>query len=93
MKKLLFVFNPFSGKALIKNHLFEIVDIMVKSGYDVTIYPTQCVSDARMKVEKEAAEYDLVVCSGGDGTLDETVAGLMNCGKRIPLGYIPAERT
>lgn len=93
MKKLLFVFNPFSGKALIKNHLFEIVDTMVKGGYDVTIYPTQCAGDAREKVEKEAAEYDLVVCSGGDGTLDETVAGIMNCGKRVPLGYIPAGST
>ena len=93
MKKLLFVFNPFSGKALIKNYLFEIVDIMVKAEYDVTIYPTQRVNDAREKVEKEAAQYDLIVCSGGDGTLDETVGGLMSCGKRIPLGYIPAGST
>ncbi len=93
MKKLLFVFNPFSGKAQIKNHLLEIVDTMVKAGYEVTIYPTQCANDARVKVEKEAEKYDLVVCSGGDGTLDETVAGLMNCEKRIPLGYIPAGST
>ncbi|MBQ8278834.1 MAG: YegS/Rv2252/BmrU family lipid kinase [Roseburia sp.] len=93
MKKLLFVFNPFSGKALIKNYLLEIVDTMVKAGYEVTIYPTQCANDARVKVEKEAPQYDLVVCSGGDGTLDETVAGLMNCGKRVPLGYIPAGST
>ena len=93
MKKLLFVFNPLSGKALIKNYLFEIVDIMVKAEYDVTIYPTQRVNDAREKVEKEAAGYDLIVCSGGDGTLDETVGGLMNCGRRIPLGYIPAGST
>ena len=78
---------------MIKNHLFEIVDTMVKAGYDVTIYPTQRANDAREKVENEAAQYDLVVCSGGDGTLDETVAGLMNCGKRIPLGYIPAGST
>ena len=93
MKKLLFVFNPFSGKALIKNHLFEIVDTMVKADYDVTIYPTQCAGDAREKVQREAADYDLVVCSGGDGTLDETVTGLMNCGKKLPLGYIPAGST
>lgn len=93
MKKLLFVFNPFSGKALIKNYLYEIVDIMTKADYEVTIYPTQCVNDAREKVEKEAAGYDLIVCSGGDGTLDETVAGLMNCGKKLPLGYIPAGST
>ena len=93
MKKLLFVFNPFSGKAQIKNHLFEIVDIMVKAGYEVTVYPTQCAGDAKEKVQREAENYDLVVCSGGDGTLDETVTGIMNCKKKVPLGYIPAGST
>lgn len=93
MKKLLFVFNPFSGKAQIKNHLLDIVDTMVKADYDVTIYPTQCAGDAKEKVMREALEYDLVVCSGGDGTLDETVTGLMQCERRIPLGYIPAGST
>ena len=38
-KKLLFVFNPFSGKAQIKNQLLDIVDVMVKADYEVTIYP------------------------------------------------------
>ena len=93
MKKLLFVFNPFSGKALIRNYLMDIVDIMVKADYEVTIYPTQCAGDAKEKVQKEAAGYDLVVCSGGDGTLDETVTGLMNSKKQVPLGYIPAGST
>ena len=40
-KTLLFIFNPFSGKAQIKNQLMDIVDTMVKAGYEVTIYPTQ----------------------------------------------------
>ena len=93
MKKLLFVFNPFSGKALIRNCLLDIVDTMVKADYEVTIYPTQRAGDAKEKVQKEAPGYDLVVCSGGDGTLDETVSGIMNCGKRVPLGYIPAGST
>ena len=93
MKKLLFVFNPFSGKAQIKNHLFEIVDTMVKADYEVTVYPTQCQGDAKEKVCREAENFDLVVCSGGDGTLDETVTGLMNCTKKVPLGYIPAGST
>ena len=70
-KKLLFVFNPCSGKAQIKNQLLDIVDTMVKADYEVTIYPTQCAGDAKEKVEAYAENYDLVVCSGGDGTLDE----------------------
>ena len=46
-KKLLFVFNPCSGKAQIKNQLLDIVDTMVKADYEVTIYPTQCAGDAK----------------------------------------------
>ena len=63
-KKLLFVFNPCSGKAQIKNQLLDIVDTMVKADYEVTIYPTQCAGDAKEKVEAYAGNYDLVVCSG-----------------------------
>ena len=36
---------------------------------------------------------DLVVCSGGDGTLDEVVSGLMEVDQRVPIGYIPAGST
>lgn len=93
MKRLLFVFNPFSGKAQIKNQLFDIVDVMVKAGYDVTVYPTQAPEDAVEKVRTEACNYDLIVCSGGDGTLDEVVTGIMDSGEKKPLGYIPAGST
>lgn len=93
MKKLLFIFNPYSGKAQIKNKLLEIVDIMVKAGYEVTIYPTQARADALNLVQKRAKKYDLVVCSGGDGTLDEAVSGMMVSEKKVPLGYIPAGST
>ena len=30
-KKMLFIFNPFSGKAQIKSKLFEIIDVFVKA--------------------------------------------------------------
>ncbi len=92
-KKLLFIFNPHSGKGQIKNKLMDIVDIMVKRGYEVTAYPTQAREDALYKVQNEAALYDLVVCCGGDGTLDETVSGMMLSEKKVPLGYIPAGST
>lgn len=93
MKKLLFIFNPQAGKAQIKNKLLQILEIMVRESYEVTIYPTQGREDARKLVSERAGDFDLVVCSGGDGTLDETVSGLMRCGHRIPLGYIPAGST
>ncbi len=93
MKKVLFVFNPHSGKAQIKNCLLEIVDTMVKADCEVTIYPTQSQGDAVHMVEEASGDYDIVVCSGGDGTLDEAVTGMMHREKQLPLGYIPAGST
>ena len=93
MKKLLFILNPHAGKAQIKDRLLQIVDLMVKKGYDVTVYPTQAKRDALKMVQKRAEEFDLIVCSGGDGTLDEAVSGMMLSGKKVPLGYIPAGST
>lgn len=92
-KKLLFVFNPHSGKGLIKNKLMDIVDTFVKAGFVVTIHPTQAPEDARKMVAKKAGKYDLVVCSGGDGTLDEAVSGMMRREIRTAIGYIPAGST
>lgn len=92
-QKLLFIFNPHSGKGQIKNNLVDIVDIMVKTGYDVTIYTTQARADATRKVMEEAANFDRIVCSGGDGTLDEVVTGLIKSDTNTPIGYIPAGST
>lgn len=94
MKKLLFIYNPHAGKELLKPKLSDIVDIFVKAGYEVTIYPTQSYRDAYRKVkEYHAKEYNLVVCSGGDGTIDEVVTGMMARSERDPVGYIPTGTT
>lgn len=92
-QKLLFVFNPKSGKGLIKNHLVDIIDVMVKAGFEVTVYPTQKQGDAIEKVIQDGAKYDRIVCSGGDGTLDEVVTGFRETKLKLPLGYIPAGST
>lgn len=92
-KKLLFIFNPHSGKGLIRNYLVDIVDTMVKANCDVTVYTTQERADATRKVKEEGRNYDQIVCSGGDGTLDEVVTGMIQAGLELPLGYIPAGST
>ena len=92
-KKLLFVINPYAGKGQIKSKLLDIVDTFVKQDYEVIVYPTQAPQDARNLVQKEAGGYDLVVCSGGDGTLDEVVSGMMMRSEKINIGYIPSGST
>ena len=77
MKKMLFVYNPRAGKGLLRQSLSDIVDIFVKAGYDVVVYPTQAYKDAYRKITEFTDEYELVVCSGGDGTIDEVVTGMM----------------
>lgn len=90
MKKLLFVYNPHSGKEQIVTHLAEIIDVFTKNGYDVTAHPTQCRLDAYDTVRERAGDFDLVVCSGGDGTTNETIKGIMDGGHHTPVGTIPA---
>ena len=71
----------------------NLVDQFVKNGYEVTVYPTQKPQDAMELVQGEAGRFDLVVCSGGDGTLDEVVSGMMKRNKKVPIGYIPSGST
>lgn len=91
--KALFIFNPYSGKAQVRTFLFEIIDTLVKAGYEVTTYPTQCSKDATRIANEKAKEYDLIACSGGDGTLDEVVTGVLKAGATTKIGYIPAGST
>lgn len=93
MKKMLFVFNPRSGKEQIRVHLMDILDIFTRAGYDIRVHVTQRHCDATEVVASYGGRVDVVVCSGGDGTLNETVSGMMRL-KRMPfLGYIPAGST
>lgn len=98
MKKLLFVYNPRAGKEMLKPRLSDVLDIFVKAGYEVTVHPTQAYRDAYYQIkEYEVGKYDLIVCSGGDGTIDEVATGMMKrreMGKDVvPVGYIPAGTT
>ncbi len=94
MKKLLFIINPKAGRTAIKNDLFEIIMTFSKAGYEVVTYPTTGPDDAERKVICDGADYDLIVCAGGDGTLENTVCGYMNMGEnKVPIGYIPVGTT
>lgn len=92
-KKMLFIYNPHAGKAGIRSNLLDIVDVFTKAGYLVTAYPTQKQGDAVEATVERAGAYDIVVCSGGDGTLDEVVTGMMMRSERRTIGYVPAGST
>lgn len=93
MKKLLLIYNPKSGTGKIKNKLSDVVDMCVKDGYEVTVRPTQAKLDAMEYITENGKRFDKIICSGGDGTLDEVVKGMLAGGCDIPIGYIPAGST
>ncbi|MBE7011941.1 MAG: YegS/Rv2252/BmrU family lipid kinase [Ruminococcaceae bacterium] len=95
MGKMLFIFNPKSGKSKMKNRLFDVIDSFVKEGWDVRVHPTQKANDAYEQIKREGKKYELVVSSGGDGTLKESIGGLMTISEefRPKFGYIPTGTT
>lgn len=69
----------------------DILDVFIKAGYQVEVHVTQRALDAKRVVEERGGEKDLVVGSGGDGTLNEVISGVMGMEKKPMIGYIPPE--
>jgi diacylglycerol kinase (ATP) len=91
--RILLIYNPRAGKGLFLNSLPGVIDMFVKAGYAVEVYPTQAAGDAAEYIRNLEGEYNMIVPAGGDGTLDEVFTGMIASGKRIPIGYIPVGST
>ena len=89
-KKMLFVYNPRSGRGEIANALSDILVRLTSAGYDITVHPTLSSKDGQGFIAKHGNEFDIVVSSGGDGMLHEHFAGMMAGNVTVPCGYIPA---
>ena len=93
MKKMLFIMNPYAGKRRANKYLADILEMFNRADYLVTVHMTAGPGDATGVVQSLAPGMDIVVCCGGDGTFNETVAGLLKADVDIPVGYIPAGST
>ena len=100
-KKALVIINQHTAKQRLKTELLSLLDIFTRGGYACVTRPTQKAGDATVYTQQNAAMFDLVVTIGGDGTLNEVIAGLCMLSNdqtipndRIPpIGYIPAGTT
>ena len=93
MRKLLFLVNPNAGQRRVNKSLTEIIGIFNEGGYEVTVFLTTGPGSGSRIVAERALNYDLVVCAGGDGTLNETITGILRAGAKCPVGYIPCGST
>ncbi len=92
---MLFVFNPRAGKGKIKYHLSEIIELYKSKGYEVVSYATATDNNAEAIVTDclKKDNYEYIICSGGDGTLNEIVNGVMKSENKPKLVLIPMGTT
>lgn len=90
---LILIINPVAGKKQALKFLPDIISTFTESGYVVSTYVTQKRGDAMRFARDHGDGFDLIVCSGGDGTFNETISGMAAAGLNKPLGYIPAGST
>lgn len=95
MKKIYYIVNLNSGKAVIRNKLSSVIDIFTKAGFETVVYSTQKVGEATEIARKacERQEFDYIVCSGGDGTFSEVINGVITAEHQLPVGFIPTGST
>ena len=89
-KTLLFIYNPMAGKEQIRNKLADIIQVFCEADFIVTLMATNRQNDAKNAVIEYGSRYDYVVCSGGDGTMNEVANGMMRLHEKPICGYIPA---
>lgn len=93
MKKLILLVNTHSGKGIIEEQLPAVINYYNKAGYEVTVYISQYSGQIREIAASRGSDFDTLVCSGGDGTLNEAINGIAELDKKPVLGYIPAGST
>ena len=92
-RKVLLIINPCAGKNSKRAGALDIMSKLSSEKFDFEVRTTRCQGDATTIVKEVGSEYDMIICCGGDGTLNETVNGLLTLNKRIPIGYVPSGST
>ncbi len=88
-RKLMLIINPAAGRGGYQYHFCEALHALERGGLRPTLFYTAGRGDATRFTAEHGAEYDVVACIGGDGTLSEVLGGLMALENRPQLGYIP----
>lgn len=88
-RKLLLIVNPAAGRGAYKKDFADAIKALDDGGCRTTVVFTGHRGDATEMAAGLGSEYDLIACVGGDGTLSEVMAGLMQLKNPPPLGYIP----
>ncbi|WP_373049618.1 diacylglycerol/lipid kinase family protein [Vulgatibacter sp.] len=89
-ERLLLVLNPVAGGGASTEAVLEVVRQLREQGHPIDVEATSEVGQARRIAASRAADYDRVAACGGDGTISEVAAGLLDSGAGKPLVVVPA---
>ncbi len=94
-KRALVLINNKAGMAKAGNDTYDIMAVLAVKGYEPIMYPI--IPGSELTSEKIIKEYgesvDVILCSGGDGTLNHVVSAMMGLNKKPLLSYVPAGST
>lgn len=89
MKKVRFIYNPYSGENIILHELDKVMKLHQEKGYQVVPYRIQKDKDIDEAFDIIDKDYNYVLVAGGDGTVDSVVNAMMNRGIDLPIGILP----
>lgn len=94
-KRARLIYNPTSGKEIMKKKVAEVLQIIEELGYDTSAFQTTPEEHSARNEARRVGElgFDLVIAAGGDGTINEVVNGLAPLKKRPRLAIIPTGTT
>lgn len=87
--KYLLLYNPVSGKGKFHKRINTIKKEFNKRNLTLDIYESKEAKDLTVKARELAAKYDVFLVSGGDGTINEVLNGIMTEDKKPILAVIP----
>lgn len=88
MMKCVLIYNPNSGKLTNRNDIKKLYKVFENYGYEVDIIYTEYKGHAK-EITKKLKDVNLLICAGGDGTLNEVISGNIERSKPLLLGHLP----
>jgi diacylglycerol kinase (ATP) len=90
VKKVKFIYNPYSGENLILDQLDKVIKIHQDAGYTIVPYRINKEVDVINAFNDfKENNYYYVLIAGGDGTIDNVVNAMAKCGISVPIGILP----